>query len=998
MPTPTTTLLSEIEQKAIRATALPAFDRINLQGIRRVVAELLGLFGRNSFFSEYTVHDIRHLEKMLAICDWIIPPDTAEGMASADWLLIVLSIYFHDLGLVITEDEYVNRSSSNFPDFRQQLLASGDSHLEYATKIAELGEENAERFLYQEFVRKQHAHRIKAWIDGTPHLHFGAADSLVEEIQGLLGGLPPQFRRDLGLICESHHSSDLDDFGQYKLVQPYGDSEAETANLHYCALILRTADLLHITQDRAPSTLFKLINPKDPLSQKEWWKQNAVTRVKPKPVLDKEGMPNHSFPTDTIEVFAVFEEPIGFFGLTSYLNYAETQLRQSHAWALLAAAKGSPYKFPWKRIDDSKVEAKNFLKDSFEFTLDQEKVLDLLTGHTLYNDSSVVLRELIQNSIDAVRFYSHARGEQISATTPSIEVHLDTAKRTLTISDQGTGMTQSVIENHLLKVGSSRYQDAALKKQFPNFTSISRFGIGVLTAFMIADELEIVTVAEEEENVKQISCRGVHGKYLIRLIPKGDPAVPPRIRKHGTEVRLKLRASADMPDILEILRKWIVIPRCLLTAQIDKDEVHNIGFDRVGKALESEIQWKVTDVESFEGLENGTRRIVELSDGVIDLAVAVVWSKYFQNWAFATVGQSSRLPSFGICIEGVRVVFGTPGFREAFVPAIANVSGPLAPRTNVARSGLEESEGATAVMERIYALFASHVATEVREMMEKRGQSPHSAVAECKWLLQPFLRMLDGIRSQDREVVLKGFGQVPLHIVESSDRTRLASINELREASSFWTIDSPAMGAAGELVTKISEGHSATALLRSLNKDFYVPDGDILSNPGASLSAYSTFFGKEVDKIVLVRSQKSVWTRWSLAREQMRWELVSGRRLKRVFVQTGPVDTEGTDGLQVLVSHNDCFVFEGSALAELLMRLGADLHEEDGATFQFLGMIDRIATRPRSVEAFRRGLEANSPRQVNPFPYEEAFAIISEMPSNCVFRTADWNRSDEMFF
>jgi HSP90 family molecular chaperone len=59
------------------------------------------------------------------------------------------------------------------------------------------------------------------------------------------------------------------------------------------------------------------------------------------------------------------------------------------------------------RIDETSIETEGFIRDTFEFTIDQARIQDLLTGHTLYNDSRVVLRELVQNSLDAIRLQQH---------------------------------------------------------------------------------------------------------------------------------------------------------------------------------------------------------------------------------------------------------------------------------------------------------------------------------------------------------------------------------------------------------------------------------------------------------------------------------------------------------------------------------------------------------------------------------------------------------------
>ncbi len=171
-----------------------------------------------------------------------------------------------------------------------------------------------------------------------------------------------QFRRDLGFVCESHHLNDLGDVKKYKPSQPYGNSDSETANLQYAAVLLRTADLLHVTSDRTPSIAFRIINPTDPISQQEWAKQMAVKRVRPKLGLNVDGIPDEKAPRDTIEVHAYFTKEDGFFGLTSYLAYAAEQLKKSHEWiATTAKLKLAPHDFPWRRIDDSNIETEGFI-------------------------------------------------------------------------------------------------------------------------------------------------------------------------------------------------------------------------------------------------------------------------------------------------------------------------------------------------------------------------------------------------------------------------------------------------------------------------------------------------------------------------------------------------------------------------------------------------------------------------------------------------------------
>jgi hypothetical protein len=75
----------------------------------------------------------------------------------------------------------------------------------------------------------------------------------------------------------------------------------------------------------------------------------------------------------------------------------------------------------------------------------------------------------------------------------------------------------------------------------------------------------------------------------------------------------------------------------------------------------------------------------------VTLAYAVEWYEYFKEWNFMT-RQTDAEAGFasvvGTCVEGIRIDSATPGFTEPGLIAIANVTGRLAPRTNVARSDL----------------------------------------------------------------------------------------------------------------------------------------------------------------------------------------------------------------------------------------------------------------------------------------------------------------------
>ena len=144
------------------------------------------------------------------------------------------------------------------------------------------------------------------------------------------------------------------------------------------------------------------------------------------------------------------------------------------------------------------------MSGQYRLSLDQDKILELLIGKDLYSDPSVFVRELIQNAIDAVR-----TREQLDKNLPSdwkgqinIRSWMDQeGYHWFRIEDNGIGMTEDVIMNYFLKIGSSYYSsDTFLKSKLQcnadsDYMPISRFGIGILSCFMGDDQSNQVEIS-----------------------------------------------------------------------------------------------------------------------------------------------------------------------------------------------------------------------------------------------------------------------------------------------------------------------------------------------------------------------------------------------------------------------------------------------------------------------------------------------------------------------
>jgi molecular chaperone HtpG len=987
-------LASNAEQRAYVATSLPSFP-INLVEIKRTVSTILSQFGKGGIFAEYTTHDISHVNDMLSTLDWMIPKTTADKLNPAEWLMIVLSIYFHDMGLIVTPDEFSKRGASNFPKFCEKELFANSSGQDYKAKVDKLPHEEREKFLYQEFVRHNHGARVKYWIEGTFNGELGSAKAQLDEVDRLLKPLDADFRKDLAIVCESHNLDDLDNIEKYRLSHPYGNSDDETVNLQYCAALLRTVDLIQITRQRAPSTLFKLINPVDPISQSEWAKQNAVKRVRAKMAQDREGNAAADIQSNTIEVFATFTEQNGFFGINSYLRYAEEQIATTYNIMQKTRSKTAKvYDFPWRYVDETSIQVDGFVKKPFGFEIDQGKILDLLTGHTLYNNSDVVIRELVQNSIDAVRLQY---AEKNSHKDGNVHIIWDPELSELTVQDNGTGMTQEIVENHLLKVGSSRYQDAKFREAHPDFSPISRFGIGVLSAFMVADSVEIITVSANGEQARQILLRSVHGKYLIQLLDKTKDTTCRQIGPHGTIFRLKFRSTAKVIDILSTVRNYVVVPRCKVTVTIVGQEPVAVGYDSPKSALEAYLQEPST-MQWFGDLKT---KVEEKTIDGITLAYALSYNSHYRDWRLISGDhlirrtRNDRRAPISTCVEGIVVESSVPGLGVSIL-AIANAVGKSAPKTNVARSSLEATEERRKLMSTCLKIIFSSVTAEALRLNRDEGYSLTWSTEEIPYLLAPALNVRNS--QEESESQEEALSEVPLFLLESDGKRMAQSLADIIKIGSFWTVDSLLTRSVEQFIREAKSEVTADKLIfASQGTTSSLPQGAIATNLQHSMLVSAKARSRFEPAYILGHV--------SDRRLDMRWDLVDNRwitsedilqklyekgnndiwnalkmlreatsrvseRPSKVYIPRQNVMADGLEGYFCVSSLRAFYLLPGTPIAKLLLK---NLEAYETA--------DELAKRMLQFEVF--SLLENSPMQLSAGISDHFYKLIEEsVPSS----------------
>jgi len=188
-------------------------------------------------------------------------------------------------------------------------------------------------------------------------------------------------------------------------------------------------------------------------------------------------------------------------------------------------------------------------KETLGFQTEVKHLLHLMI-HSLYSNKEIFLRELISNASDAadkLRFLALSNESLYEGDSElKIRLEFDKDKRTVTIIDNGIGMSREEVQEHIgtiAKSGTKQFFEALTGDQAKDSELIGQFGVGFYSAFIVADKVTLITRkagAPVGEGVRWES-KG-EGDYTLETVEKA---------KRGTEIVLHLREGED-----EFLDNW----------------------------------------------------------------------------------------------------------------------------------------------------------------------------------------------------------------------------------------------------------------------------------------------------------------------------------------------------------------------------------------------------------------------------------------------------------
>ena len=508
-------------------------------------------------FPMYTLHDEAHICNVLYLMLQLLG-ENADRLTRDEAAMLILAASCHDVGMSYSEEE------------KQQLRQDRDRldqyleqhHGEYVK--AYRGNSDVPQFtneMLRKYLRSIHHQRISELLQ---HIQWP------ECLRGKVD------RGDLIRVCQSHGNSpsSLKDLGC-----------TPTVDLRFCAVLLRLADILDFDTIRAPKAVYDYCGfhyaegSEAKISQGEWEKHMSSQGF------NFAHVANRSVPYD-LPYHATSKSMQIEQALNSYLDWVDSELNECGKLLRQYTGKWQDFVLPGKV--QRTIETEGYVSGQYHLTMDQDKIMELLVGEELYSDPSAFVRELLQNAIDAVRTREQLDRQLPRNWKPQINIRTwmdEEGYHWFRIEDNGIGMTQEIVENYFLKIGRSYYTSDTFQKEKllcradPEYTPISRFGIGILSCFMggkDSNRVEISTKRFPSDGVRppalRLSMHGMNGYYYLASQRENHEPGPmkgvteqekrPYLQQPGTvvAVRTNLYQTGKYTGFKQIVDRYVIYP------------------------------------------------------------------------------------------------------------------------------------------------------------------------------------------------------------------------------------------------------------------------------------------------------------------------------------------------------------------------------------------------------------------------------------------------------
>jgi hypothetical protein len=496
------------------------------------------------FFPDFTDHGPDHLNRVLRLAEVLIRRDEEgrlpRAFTAVDAGTLLQAVLLHDLGMHLTEEGFLRLLSRDNPWPRIEVLDNRSwielwaefcaeaTRWDSRTLVRLFGDELANRPEKQPLIRRPEELPTSAWDEMDRRLigefvrchhpriaheiaRFGVPGPRTQRLEIERAEVCPEVADLAGFVARSHGMALRDTFDYLK--REFG-SHREFRDTHpvFTMVVLRIADYLDLFAERAPGTLQLVKRQKSAKSKREWEAHQAIRDI----ALNTEEDP---------ELLRLTAKPRK---IEPYLRIREwqhgLQVELDHSWAVLGEVYGRWPQLRSLNLSIRRVQSNldelafrkevDFVPNRISVGLAHSEILGLMVRPLYGNRPEFGIRELIQNSVDAVR-----ERELFVAQHPDfmdLGLHeqegnvviwvgkVEDGRTWVEVTDRGIGMTEEVVCNYFLKAGASFRNSSAWKREFElagtggmvtrsKVLRSGRFGVGVLAAYLLGDRVQVET-------------------------------------------------------------------------------------------------------------------------------------------------------------------------------------------------------------------------------------------------------------------------------------------------------------------------------------------------------------------------------------------------------------------------------------------------------------------------------------------------------------------------
>ncbi len=187
-----------------------------------------------------------------------------------------------------------------------------------------------------------------------------------------------------------------------------------------------------------------------------------------------------------------------------------------------------------------------------QFKAESKRLLDLMIN-SIYTHKEIFLREIISNASDAIDklCYRSLTDESVGMAREDFRIRIDIDKdaRTLTVSDNGVGMSKEDLENNLgviARSGTRLFRDEIADDESADVDVIGQFGVGFYSAFMVSDKVTVITRTSGSDEAWRWESSGADG-YTVTPWEKDTV---------GTDIIMHIKADTEQEDYSAYLENW----------------------------------------------------------------------------------------------------------------------------------------------------------------------------------------------------------------------------------------------------------------------------------------------------------------------------------------------------------------------------------------------------------------------------------------------------------